>query len=50
MLWPMILLAVNAAIFDEATGALLQFYVVNFRFAARCTAHQARSDRRFFCF
>ena len=34
----MIFLAFNAAIFHEvAAGAYLEFYVINFRFAAGCT-------------
>jgi hypothetical protein len=37
MLWSVILLTFYGAIFDEATGTILQFYVINFRFAARCT-------------
>jgi hypothetical protein len=34
----MILLTIDAAIFDEfASGTFLEFDVINFRFAARCT-------------
>jgi hypothetical protein len=37
MLWPIIFLALDAAIFYEVAGAFLEFYVIHFRFAARST-------------
>jgi hypothetical protein len=41
MKWPMIPLAINAAIFDEFASALLQFDVVNF-------CHHAAGGTHFF--
>jgi hypothetical protein len=48
MLRPMIFLTVNAAIFHEITCALLQFDIINFRFATRCTTHHRVGDRCFY--
>jgi hypothetical protein len=46
MQWAMILLAVDAAVFHEVTCTLLQFDIIDIRFAAGGAAHH-RVGRRF---